>query len=62
MKKKKVYENNVEKGEIAQNEQFHLFLQCFLCNQCLKILITPSQTTNFRLFQTERICRRHKNG
>ena len=29
-KKKKVLENIVEKGEIAQNEQFHLFPQCFL--------------------------------
>ena len=22
----------MEKGEIAQNEQFHLYPQCFLCN------------------------------
>ena len=28
----------MEKGEIAQNEQFHLFPQCFLCNLYLKIL------------------------
>ena len=26
----------MEKGEIAQNEQFHLFLQCFLHNLYLK--------------------------
>ena len=26
----------MEKGEIAQNEQFHLFPQCFLCNLYLK--------------------------
>ena len=31
-------ENIVEKGEIAQNEQFHLFPQCFLNNLYLKIL------------------------
>ena len=31
-------ENIVEKGEIAQTEQFHLFPQCFLCNLYLKIL------------------------
>ena len=36
--KKKVLENMVEKGEIAQHEQFHLFPQCFLYNQYLKIL------------------------
>ena len=30
------YESLVEKGEIAQNEQFHLFPQCFLCNLYLK--------------------------
>ena len=27
-----------KKGEIAQDEQFHLFPQCFLCNLYLKIL------------------------
>ena len=27
-----------EKGEIDQNEQFHLFPQCYLCNLYLKIL------------------------
>ena len=26
----------MEKGEIAQNEQFHSFPQCFLCNLYLK--------------------------
>ena len=36
--KKKALENIVEKGEIAQNEQFHLFPQCFLWNLYLKIL------------------------
>ena len=29
-------ENIVEKGEIAQNEQFHFFPQCFLCSPYLK--------------------------
>ena len=32
-----VKKNIVEKGEIAQNEQFHLFSQCFLCNLYLEI-------------------------
>ena len=31
-------ENIMEKGEIAQNEQFRLSPQCFLCNLFLKIL------------------------
>ena len=35
---KKALENIVEKGEIAQNEQFHLFAQCFLYNLYLKTL------------------------
>ena len=37
-KKKKLYENIVEKGEIAQNEQFHLFPQFFLFNLYHEIL------------------------
>ena len=36
--KKKVSSNIVEKDEIAQNEQFQLFPQCFLCNLYLEIL------------------------
>ena len=32
------------KGEIAQNEQFHLFPQCFLCNLYLKNPLTYSHT------------------
>ena len=36
--KKKALENLVEKGEIAQNEQYHLFPQCFLWNLYLKNL------------------------
>ena len=34
---KKLLENIVEKGEIAQNEQLHLFPQCFLFNPYIKI-------------------------
>ena len=34
----KLKENIVGKGEIIQNEQFHLFPLCFLCNLCLEIL------------------------
>ena len=36
--KNKLLENIVEKGEIAENEQFHLFPLCFLCNLYLEIL------------------------
>ena len=32
------FENIVEKGEIARNEQFLLFPQCFLLNQ---IIVSP---------------------
>ena len=35
-KKKKILENIVDEGEIAQKEQFHLFQQCFLHNLILK--------------------------
>ena len=38
MLKKNALGNNVEKLEIAQNEQFHFFPQYFLCNLYLKIL------------------------
>ena len=36
---KKLLENIVEKGEIAQNEQFHLLPHCFLWNLYLTILL-----------------------
>ena len=36
--KKKALENIVEKGEIAQHDQFHLFTHCFQCNLYLAIL------------------------
>ena len=32
------FENNVGKGEIARNEQFLLFPQCFLLNQIIASL------------------------
>ena len=88
----KSFENTEGKGEIARNEQFLLFPQCFLpvwrtfCHfhqiqncrlQTLwvwerlkfvvwekvkkylqEICLTHYQTTNFRLFQNERVCRR----
>ena len=37
-KTRKLLEKTVEKGEIAQNEQFHIFPQCFLCSPYLKVL------------------------
>ena len=36
--RKELMENIVGKGEFAQNEQFHLFPECFLCNLYLKSL------------------------
>ena len=35
MKKQTAFENIVEKEEIARNEQFLLFPQCFLLNQII---------------------------
>ena len=46
--------NKMRKGEIACYKQFLLFSQCF---PQLHIL-THYQTTNFRFFQTDRVCRR----
>ena len=59
-------ENTERKGEIAGYKQFLLFTQCFLKtllktgkNQGLfGIGLTHYQTTNFRLFRVERLCRR----
>ena len=56
--KKKALKKHCGKSEIVQNEPFHPFPQCFLWNLYLKITLTHYQTTNFRLFQTERVCRR----
>ena len=58
-------ENTVGKGEIARYEQFLLFPHCFqkACFQGRqKVSLSGNglnhfQTTNFRLFQTERVCR-----
>ena len=54
-------ENSVRKGEIATTKQFLLFSQCFLPYMVhtfhFKCTLTHYQTTNFRLFQTERVCR-----
>ena len=36
----------MEKGEIAQNEQFHIFPQCFLCNLCNLYLIATFQLSS----------------
>ena len=60
-------ENTVGTGKKNdRHEQFLLFPQCFkrLVLQTHKYQgpfgngLTPFQTTNFRLFQTERVCRR----
>ena len=58
-------EKVVGKEEIAPYEQFPFFPQCFqklsvvdLSNEYLWSKgLTLSQTSNFRLFQTERVCR-----
>ena len=47
------------KRENAGNLHSHLMVLCFLSNQKkIAYILTLSQTTNFRLFQTERVCRR----
>ena len=58
-------ENIVGKGENAGYQHFLLFPQCFqmaFFSRSFKGLhgkgLTVSQMTNFRLFQTERVCRR----
>ena len=58
-------ENTVRKGEIARNEQFLFFPHCFrrLVPQTHKNQglfgkgLTLFETTKFRLFETERLCR-----
>ena len=40
--KQTAFENIVEKEEIARNEQFLLFPQCFLLNQIIVFLIVSS--------------------
>ena len=49
-RKKIAVGKRVQKGEIAQNEQFHLFPQCFLCNLYLKILYEPHISCQFHIF------------
>ena len=51
-------ENTVGRGEIARNEQFLHFRQCFLYLWTTFHHLTLSQTKNSRQFQTEKICRR----
>ena len=51
-------ENTVGKGEIARNEQFLLFPRCFQREKTGLHDLNLFQTTNFSLFQTERVCRR----
>ena len=65
-------ENIVGKGENAGYQYFHLFSQCFQKTSFLRslkvgivwqsvkalaLLLTVSQMTNFRLFQSESVCR-----
>ena len=50
-------ENNVGKEENAGYQHFFLFPQCFQ-EASYTGLLTLSQTTNVRLFQTKRVCRR----
>ena len=64
----KQVENTAGKGEIARYEQFLLYPQCFqkacfpeaskgvIVWEWVKQHLTFSQTTNFGLFQTERVC------
>ena len=49
-------ENIVEKGENADYQHFLFFPQCFQ-ELPLPEVLTHYQRTNFRLFQTERVCR-----
>ena len=60
-------ENAAGKGEIARFERFPLFPSSFhkICTPdmlktraVIKCDLTLSQTTNFRPFQSERVCRR----
>ena len=52
--KKTTLGNNVEKGEIAQNEQFHLFPQRFLCNlYLLKATLQLSSAASLNLGRSQ---------
>ena len=45
------------KGENTVHQLFLLFPQYFLWFPPIRIVLTLSQTTNFRRFQTETVCR-----
>ena len=51
-KKKKLLEKVVEKGEIGQNEQVHLFPQCFPCNP-LKATFQLTSASSLNLGQSQ---------
>ena len=53
----KSFENSVEKGEIAHNKQFLLFLQCFLpswrtFSQCHRFYPFPNKPWFLRIYST----------
>ena len=54
-KKKKPFENTVGKGEIAQNEQFLLFPQCFLPIWILSVIFVKLEVVVCKLFQFRRV-------
>ena len=61
--KTKAMENTVGKGEIARNEQFLLFPQCFLpVWRALCSFQQISHMTGFRLSQISNICRQYMIG
>ena len=53
----KPFENIVGKGENAGKHHFLLFPQCFLPSPKQISTFNPFTNDNFRLFQTERVCR-----
>ena len=55
---KNPFKNIVGKGENAGNQHFLLFHNVFYPSQKEFLLLTLSQTTDFRLFQIKRVCRR----
>ena len=58
---KKSLENNAGKGENGGNHHFPPFLTMFSILKLTKNHpLNLSQTTNFRLFHTERVCRQHE--
>ena len=55
-----LFENILRKVENAGNQHFLLFSKCFLpiIKRFSDFYLTLCQMTNFRLFQTEKVCRR----